>query len=69
MMSHAFHTSYLRGRDREDHGLRAALQKVSKTSSQQTNQEWWCTPVNPSYVRDIGRRIMDPTQGQPLAKT
>jgi hypothetical protein len=37
-------------------------QKVSKTSSQQTNQAWWYIPMNPSYQGSTGRRIL--IQGQ-----
>jgi hypothetical protein len=48
---------YSGGRDWEDHGLKPAEEKVSKTPFQSISQAWWCTPVIPDTQEAVGRRI------------
>jgi hypothetical protein len=40
--------------------------KLIETPFQPTSQPWWCTPVIPRYVEDVGMRIT--VQGQSQTK-
>jgi hypothetical protein len=49
----------------DDHGLRPAQAKVSKTQSYQTSQVYWCTPViQAMWEIEVGRLLSESGPGQ-----